>query len=159
MPPPAGSCRSLPIGLPLCGDETDARRPSGRASRDDGTIEAEACRARGGTADPAARGAPRPARGDARRGGGGGEALQRGDPGAPRRSRGAAGARLERLADAVSERVTRARDALGTSLDRLSDALATSRERVEREVGLLTRGLRAGMRAGRAAYRGGKARS
>lgn len=75
------------------------------------------------------------------------------------RSSGATRARLERLAEAVSERVTSARDALTTSLDRLSDALATSRERVEREVGLLTRGFRAGMRAGRAAYRGGKGRS
>jgi ABC-type transporter Mla subunit MlaD len=70
------------------------------------------------------------------------------------RSSGAARVRLERVADAVSERVTRARDALGTSLDRLSEALTTSRERVEREVGLLTRGFRAGVRAGRAAYRG-----
>ena len=75
------------------------------------------------------------------------------------RSSGATRVRLERLAEAVSERITRARDTLGTSLDRLSDALVTSRERVEREVGLLTRGFQAGMRAGRAAYRGGKGRS
>ncbi|HTK92202.1 MAG TPA: hypothetical protein VL948_18375 [Verrucomicrobiae bacterium] len=75
------------------------------------------------------------------------------------RSSGATRVRLEHLAEAVSERITRARDTLGTSLDRLSDALVTSRERVEREVGLLTRGLQAGMRAGRAAYRGGKGRS
>lgn len=75
------------------------------------------------------------------------------------RSSGATRARLERVAEAVSERIARARDALGTSLDRLSDALTISRERVEREVGLLTRGFQAGMRAGRAAYRGGKGQS
>jgi ribosome-binding protein aMBF1 (putative translation factor) len=69
------------------------------------------------------------------------------------RSSGATRARLERVAEAVSERVTRARDTLGISLERLNDALITSRERVEREVGLLTRGFRAGVRAGRAAYR------
>jgi ElaB/YqjD/DUF883 family membrane-anchored ribosome-binding protein len=69
------------------------------------------------------------------------------------RSTGAARARLERVAEAVSERVARARDALGASLDRLNQALTTSRARIEREIGLLTRGLRAGVRAGRAAYR------
>jgi hypothetical protein len=69
------------------------------------------------------------------------------------RSSGAARAHLERVADTVSERVARARDALGASLDRLSQALITSRARIEREVGLLTRGLRAGVRAGRAVYR------
>mgnify|MGYP003577053950 CR=1 FL=1 len=75
------------------------------------------------------------------------------------RSSGATPLRLGRLAEPVSQRLTAGRDTLGTSLDRLSDALVTSRERVEREVGLLTRGFQAGMRAGRAAYRGGKGRS
>jgi hypothetical protein len=69
------------------------------------------------------------------------------------RSSGAARARLERVAEAVPVRVAQARDSLGTSLDRLSQALTASRARIEREVGLLTRGLRAGVRAGRAAYR------
>jgi hypothetical protein len=62
------------------------------------------------------------------------------------RSSGAARARLERVAEAVTVRVAQARDSLGTSL-------TASRARIEREVGLLTRGLRAGVRAGRAAYR------
>ena len=69
------------------------------------------------------------------------------------RSSGATRARLERVAETVSERAARARDALGASLDRLSQALTTSRARIEREVELLTRGFRAGVRAGRAAYR------
>lgn len=69
------------------------------------------------------------------------------------RSTGATRVRLERMADAVSARIAGARETLAESIDRVTEALTTSRERVEREVGLLTRGIRAGVRAGRAAYR------
>jgi phage shock protein A len=69
------------------------------------------------------------------------------------RSSGATRARLERVAETVSQRSAQAREALGASLDRFSRAVLESRARIEREVGLLTRGLRAGVRAGRAAYR------
>jgi hypothetical protein len=69
------------------------------------------------------------------------------------RSSGAARARLERVAEAVAERTAQARETLSVTLDRVSRALLSSRERIEREVGLLTRGLRAGVRAGRDAYR------
>lgn len=69
------------------------------------------------------------------------------------RASGPARARLERVAEAVTERAAQARETLGVSLDRLSRAVLDSRVRIEREVSLLTRGLRAGVRAGRAAYR------
>jgi hypothetical protein len=69
------------------------------------------------------------------------------------RSTGATRVRLERMAEAVTERIAGARETLAQSIDRVSEALTSSRERIEREVGLLTRGFRAGVRAGRAAYR------
>lgn len=64
--------------------------------------------------------------------------------------------RLERVADAVAERIAATKATLGDSLTRVSRALSSSRERVEREVSVLTRGLRAGVRAGREAYRAKK---
>jgi hypothetical protein len=69
------------------------------------------------------------------------------------RSTGATRVRLERMAESVTERIAAARETLGQSIDRVTEALTASRERIEREVGLLTRGFRAGVRAGRAAYR------
>ena len=72
------------------------------------------------------------------------------------RSSGAARIRLERVAERVTERIAAARAALGDSLTRVSRALSSSRDRVEREVSVLTRGLRAGMRASREAYRAKK---
>jgi hypothetical protein len=71
------------------------------------------------------------------------------------RSSGATRVRLERMAETVSARIAGAREALSQSIDRVADALTASRERIEREVGLLSRGIRAGMRASRAAYRSG----
>ena len=72
------------------------------------------------------------------------------------RSSGAARIRLERVAETVAERIAAARAALGESLTRVSRALASSRERVEREVSVLTRSFRAGLRAGRESYRAKK---
>jgi hypothetical protein len=69
------------------------------------------------------------------------------------RSTGATRVRLERMAEAVTERIASARETLAQSIDRVSEALTSSRERIEREVNLITRGIRAGVRAGRAAYR------
>jgi DNA anti-recombination protein RmuC len=69
------------------------------------------------------------------------------------RSTGATRVRLERVAETVAARIAAARETLTQSIDRVSEALATSRERIEREVSLLSRGIRAGVRAGRAAYR------
>lgn len=69
------------------------------------------------------------------------------------RSTGATRVRLERVAEAVAARIATARETLTQSIDRVSEALTTSRERIEREVSLLSRGIRAGVRAGRAAYR------
>ncbi len=40
------------------------------------------------------------------------------------------------------------------SLDRLARTLGESQQKVTREVSLLTRGLKAGVKAGRAAYQG-----
>ena len=45
---------------------------------------------------------------------------------------------------------------LGDSLTLVSRALSSSRERVEREVSVLTRGLRAGVRTSRQVYRAKK---
>ena len=72
------------------------------------------------------------------------------------RSSGATRVRLERVAEAVAERIAAAKAALGDSMTRVSRALSGSRERVEREVSVLTRGLRAGVRASREAYRAKK---
>ena len=53
----------------------------------------------------------------------------------------------------VVRHVATARAALQDSLDRLSRTLAQSSESLKKEVGLLSRGLRAGIRAGTEAYR------
>ncbi len=50
--------------------------------------------------------------------------------------------------------IAQARGRVKESLDRLSRTIGESQERVTREVSLLTRGLKAGVQAGRAAYRG-----
>ncbi|MGH7417501.1 MAG: hypothetical protein ACREKB_06985 [Candidatus Rokuibacteriota bacterium] len=54
----------------------------------------------------------------------------------------------------AARQITQARHSVKESLDRLSRTLADSQEKVTREVSLLTRGLKAGVEAGRAAYRG-----
>jgi DNA repair exonuclease SbcCD ATPase subunit len=54
----------------------------------------------------------------------------------------------------AARQITEARLSVKESLDRLARTLADSQEKVTREVSLLTRGLKAGVKAGRAAYRG-----
>ena len=71
-------------------------------------------------------------------------------------SSGATRIRLEGVAEAVAERIAATKAMLGDSVTRVGRALSSSRERVEREVSVLTRGFRAGVRAGRAAYRAKK---
>jgi DNA repair exonuclease SbcCD ATPase subunit len=65
------------------------------------------------------------------------------------RSGGAAREQLEQLA----ERLRTSPAALKTSLEELARAVADSRKTVEEEIGRLTRGFRAGVKAGREAYR------
>ena len=71
----------------------------------------------------------------------------------------ASAGRLHRaLADAktreeMARHVTTARAALERSLDRLTRTLADSGKSVQQEMGALTRGLKAGLRAGSEAYR------
>lgn len=54
----------------------------------------------------------------------------------------------------AARQIAQAREGVKESLDRLSRTLGDSQKKVTREVSLLTRGLRAGVTAGRAAYRG-----
>ena len=54
----------------------------------------------------------------------------------------------------AAQQIARARQGVKKSLDRLGETLGESQKKITREVGLLTRGLKAGVRAGRAAYRG-----
>ena len=54
----------------------------------------------------------------------------------------------------AARQISQARANVQASLDRLARTLADSQEKVTREVALLTRGLKAGVKAGRAAYRG-----
>lgn len=54
----------------------------------------------------------------------------------------------------AARQVAQAREGVKESLDRLARTLGDSQKKVTREVSLLTRGLRAGVKAGRAAYRG-----
>jgi DNA repair exonuclease SbcCD ATPase subunit len=54
----------------------------------------------------------------------------------------------------AARQIARARENVKESLDRLGKRLGESQQMVTREVSLLTRGLKAGVRAGRAAYRG-----
>jgi len=54
----------------------------------------------------------------------------------------------------AARQITQARASVKESLDRLGKTLGESQRKVSREVSLLTRGLKAGVEAGRAAYRG-----
>ena len=54
----------------------------------------------------------------------------------------------------AARQIAQARGRVKESLDRLSRTLGESQQKVTREVSLLTRGLKAGVEAGRAAYRG-----
>jgi DNA repair exonuclease SbcCD ATPase subunit len=54
----------------------------------------------------------------------------------------------------AARQIAQAREGVKESLDRLARTLGDSQKKVTREVSLLTRGLRAGVKAGRAAYRG-----
>jgi DNA repair exonuclease SbcCD ATPase subunit len=54
----------------------------------------------------------------------------------------------------AARQIAQARASVKESLDRLGRTLGESQKKVTREVGLLTRGLKAGVKAGRAAYRG-----
>ena len=69
------------------------------------------------------------------------------------RSSGPARERLERIDKLLAVRIRTTQATLKASLDRLGRAVADSRKTVEEEIGRLTRGLRAGVKAGRAAYR------
>jgi DNA repair exonuclease SbcCD ATPase subunit len=54
----------------------------------------------------------------------------------------------------AAQQIAQARQSVKKSLDRLGQTLGESQKKITREVGLLTRGLKAGVKAGRAAYRG-----
>ncbi len=54
----------------------------------------------------------------------------------------------------ATRQIAKARQSVKESLDRLAVTLGESQRKVTREVSLLTRGLKAGVKAGRAAYRG-----
>jgi DNA repair exonuclease SbcCD ATPase subunit len=54
----------------------------------------------------------------------------------------------------ATRQIAQARESVKESLDRLGRTLGESQKKITREVGLLTRGLKAGVKAGRAAYRG-----
>ena len=54
----------------------------------------------------------------------------------------------------AAQQIAQARQSVKKSLDRLGETLGESQKKITREVGLLTRGLKAGVQAGRAAYRG-----
>ncbi|HUM16876.1 MAG TPA: hypothetical protein VL086_14370 [Candidatus Nitrosotalea sp.] len=54
----------------------------------------------------------------------------------------------------AARQIAQVRASVKESLDRLGKTLGESQKKVSREVSLLTRGLKAGVQAGRAAYRG-----
>ena len=54
----------------------------------------------------------------------------------------------------AAQQIAQARQSVKESLDRLGQTLGESQKKISREVSLLTRGLKAGVKAGRAAYRG-----
>jgi hypothetical protein len=56
----------------------------------------------------------------------------------------------------AARQIAEARVSVKESLDRLGKTLDESHKKVSREVSLLTRGLKAGVQAGRRAYRGGR---
>lgn len=68
-----------------------------------------------------------------------------------RLSRTLLGARSRKEA---AQQIAQARQSVKKSLDRLGETLSESQKKITHEVSLLTRGLKAGVRAGRAAYRG-----
>jgi chromosome segregation ATPase len=68
---------------------------------------------------------------------------------------GAVRSRLEGLERRAAEQISLAQNTLKQSLDSITRALAASREGVESKAGRLSRAVRAGMRAGSRAYRGG----
>ncbi len=68
---------------------------------------------------------------------------------------GATRARLESLERRAAAQINLAQTTLKNSLDSISRSLAASRDRVESKAGRLTRAVRAGVRAGSRAYRGG----
>ena len=72
---------------------------------------------------------------------------------ATRRS-GAARAGLEQIERLVTTRIGATQTVLKGAVDRMSRVLTDSRKSVEREIGLLNRALRAGVKAGKDAYRG-----
>ena len=69
------------------------------------------------------------------------------------RASGATRLRLKGLEKVAKAQIARAQVTLRTSMRRLSRNLEGSRKTVESQVRLLTRGLKAGIRAGSAAYR------
>lgn len=54
----------------------------------------------------------------------------------------------------AAQQIAQARQSVKESLDRLGQTLGESQKKISREMSLLTRGLKAGVKAGRAAYRG-----
>ena len=54
----------------------------------------------------------------------------------------------------ATRQIAKARQSVKESLDRLAQTIGDSQKKVTREVSLLTQGLKAGVKAGRAAYRG-----
>jgi hypothetical protein len=54
----------------------------------------------------------------------------------------------------ATQQIARARQSVTASLDRLGRTLGESQKKISHEVSVLTRGLKAGVKAGRAAYRG-----
>jgi hypothetical protein len=56
----------------------------------------------------------------------------------------------------AARQIAQARAGVKQSLDRLGKALDDSQKKMSREVSLFTRGVKAGVQAGRAAYRGGR---
>jgi len=70
------------------------------------------------------------------------------------KSTGPARLRLEHIEKLVTTRITTTRASLKASVERLGQTLVESKKTVEREVGLLPRGLKAGVRASRDALRG-----
>lgn len=70
------------------------------------------------------------------------------------RRSGPARVRLEQIEKLVTTRIGSTQAALKGALDRMSRVLADSKKNVEREIGLLSRALRAGVKAGKEAYRG-----
>jgi ABC-type transporter Mla subunit MlaD len=69
------------------------------------------------------------------------------------RSTPAAQARLARIEKMLASRIATTQETLRSSLDRVGRIVAESRKAVEAEIGRLTRGFRAGVEAGRQAYR------